>query len=147
MRLPMPRKRELKDEIDELFADLWQVSRLAGGRRAFRPPLDCYRTAEPPTFTVLVDLAGVDAETVRVTTADHALILTGDRRREKCAGRSYQHMEIEYGPFERIVQLPQDADPAGAEATYERGLLRIVIPIVKRVPRVGAVPIEVRRDA
>ena len=146
LRDEMHRRRDLKDEIDELFADLWQVSRLSGMRRAFRPPLDCYRTDDPKAFTVLVDISGVDPDSVRVTTADHVLLIAGERKRDDCGGRSYQHMEIEYGPFERAVQLPDDTDPAAAEATYERGLLRIVIPIATQPSRVGPVPIEVRRD-
>jgi len=143
----MPRRRDLKDEIDELFADLWQVSRLTGVRRGFRPALDCFRTDDPATFTVVVDIAGVAAERVRVTTADRTLVIAGERRREDCGGRSYQHMEIEHGAFERIVQLPDDADPREAHASYEHGLLRIVIPIATRASRVGPVPIEFKRDA
>ena len=143
----MPRKRDLRDEIDELFADLWQVSRLGGLRRGFRPQLDCFRTEDPATFTVIVDLAGVDPQSVNVTTAEGALVISGERRRDDCGGRTYQQMEIEYGPFQRIVQLPSDADPAHAEAAYEHGLLRIVIPIAKPAPRVRPVPIRVRRDA
>ena len=34
----MARRRDLKDEIDELFADLWQVSRLSGA-----PPDEVFR--------------------------------------------------------------------------------------------------------
>jgi HSP20 family protein len=143
----MTRRRDLRDEIDELFADLWQVSRLGGVRRGFRPQLDCFRTHDPETFTVIVDIAGVDPDGVSGTTAEHALVIAGERRREDCGGRSYQQMEIEYGPFQRVVQLPDDADPAAAAATYDRGLLRIVIPIAKVVPRESPVPIEVRRDA
>ena len=143
----MTRRRDLRDEIDELFADLWQVSRLGGARRGFRPQLDCFRTHDPETFTVIIDIAGVDPDGVSVTTAEHALVIAGERRREDCGGRSYQQMEIEYGPFQRVVQLPDDADPAAAAATYDRGLLRIVIPIAKVVPRESPVPIEVRRDA
>jgi HSP20 family molecular chaperone IbpA len=56
-------------------------------------------------------------------------------------------MEIEYGHFQRVVQLPGDADPSRAEATYDKGLLRIVIPIAKPVRRVQPVPIQVRRNA
>jgi HSP20 family protein len=142
----MHRRRELKDEIDELFADLWQVSRLSGMRRGFRPPLDCFLTDDPPALTVLVDISGVDPDSVHVTTADRMLVIAGERKRDDCGGRSYQHMEIEYGPFERSVQLPDDADPTTAEASYDRGLLRIVIPIAKKAPRAGRVPIDVRRD-
>lgn len=143
----MPRKRDLREEIDELFADLWQVSRLGGLRRGFRPQLDCFRTDDPPAFTVIVDIAGVDPERVNVSTAEGALVISGERRRADCEGRSYQQMEIEYGPFQRVLQLPADADPAGAEAAYESGLLRIDIPIAKPETRVRPVPIEIRRDA
>jgi len=142
----MTRRRDLRDEIDELFADLWQVSRIGGLRRGFRPALDCYRTDDPETFTVVVDIAGIDPDAVNVTTAEQALVISGERRRDECGGRTYQHMEVEYGPFQRVVQLPDDADPAGAEARYDQGLLTIVIPIAKPAPRVRPVPIEVRRE-
>jgi HSP20 family protein len=143
----MPRKRDLREEIDELFADLWQVSRLGGLRRGFRPQLDCFLTEDPAAFTVIVDIAGVDPARVSVTTAEGALVISGERSRADCGGRTYQQMEIEYGPFQRVVQLPQDADTSQAEATYEQGLLRIVIPIAQREARPMPVPIQVRRDA
>jgi HSP20 family protein len=142
----MSRRRDLRDEIDELFADLWQVSRIGGLRRGFRPQLDCFRTHDPETFTVVVDIAGVDPSRVNVTTAEHALVISGQRGRDDSGGRNYQQMEIEYGPFQRVVQLPDDVDPAAAEATYDRGLLRIVIPIEKPTPRERPVAIEVRRE-
>jgi HSP20 family protein len=143
----MPRRRDLRDEIDELFADLWQVSRLGGLRRGFRPQLDCFQTEDPPAFTVIVDISGVDPESVNVTTAEHALVISGERRRADCGGRTYQQMEIEYGTFQRVVQLPENADAGTAEATYEHGLLQIVIPIAKPASSVRPVPIQVRRDA
>ena len=143
----MTRRRDLRDEIDDLFADLWQVSRIGGLRRGFRPPLDCFRTDDPDTFTVVVDIAGIDPEAVNVTTADRSLVISGERRRDEGGGRSYQHMEIEYGSFQRVIQLPDDVDPAAAEASYEKGLLKIVIPIAKPAPRVSPVPIQVRREA
>jgi HSP20 family molecular chaperone IbpA len=46
-----------------------------------------------------------------------------------------------------VIQLPDDADPTNAEATYDKGLLRIVIPIAKPAPRVRPVPIQIRRHA
>ena len=143
----MPRRRDLRDEIDELFADLWQVSRLGGLRRGFRPQLDCFRTEDPATFTVIVDISGVDPERVQVTTKEGALVISGDRRRADCEGRTYQQMEIEYGSFQRVIQLPQDADVSAAEATYDKGLLRIEIPIAKPAPQSRPVPIQVRRDS
>src|SRR4051812_21170845 len=121
----MGRRRVLKDEIDELFADLWQVSRLGGLRRGFRPQADSFRGENPPTFTVVVELAGIDPDQVHVTAGDGALIIAGERRREACEGRVYQQIELEYGHFERLVHLPEDVDLSKAQARYDRGLLTI----------------------
>jgi HSP20 family protein len=142
----MPRRRDLREEIDELFADLWQVSRLGGLRRGFRPQLDCFRTDDPEMYTVVLDIAGIDPEQVNVSTSDRALVISGERRRDECGGRTYQQMEIEYGTFQRAIELPADADTANAEASYDKGLLRIVIPIAKPAAQVRPVPIQVRRE-
>jgi HSP20 family protein len=140
----MPRRKDLRDEIDELFADLWQVSRLSGLRHGFRPQLDCFRTDDPPSYTVVVDIAGVDPRDVNVTAAERTLKISGERRREAREGSVYQHMEIEYGPFERVVHLPEEVDLAGAEARYERGLLAIVIPVAPKPAGRRRVPVEIR---
>jgi HSP20 family protein len=141
----MVRHRDLRDEIDELFGDLWQLSRLSGRRRAFRPPVDSFRSDDPPVFTVVVELAGVDPDRVSVSAAQGALVISGERRREPCEGRVYQQIEIEHGPFERVVRLPEDVDLSQADARYERGLLTIAMPIATREELLQPVPIEIRR--
>jgi HSP20 family protein len=143
----MGRRRDLKDEIDELFADLWQVSRLGGLRRGFRPQVDSFRTEDPLSFTVIVEIAGIDPEQVNISAVEGALLISGVRRREPCEGRVYQQLEIEHGPFERLVHLPDDADLSQAEARYDRGLLTIEIPITEKAPGPQRVPIEIRRQA
>jgi HSP20 family protein len=143
----MERRRGLKNEIDELFAELWQVSRLGGARRAFRPHVDSFRSEDPPSFTVVVEIAGIDPDHVNVTAVEGALVISGMRRRQACEGRVYQQIEIEYGAFERLVQLPDDVDLSQAEARYERGLLTIEIPIAEKAPRAQRVPIAIRRQA
>ena len=143
----MARRRDLIDEIDEVFADLWQVPRFSGLRRSFRPELDCFRTTDPPAFTVLVNIAGINPEQLHVTAADRTLIISGERARESGdeVGRVYQQMEIEYGPFERAVRFPEDADLSQAQARYDRGLLTIVVPIAQRSAKPQKVPIEIQR--
>lgn len=141
----MTRRRDLRDEIDELFGDLWQLSRLSGRRRAFRPQVDSFRTEDPPRFTVIVEIAGIDPDQVKVTAAEGALVISGERRRQPCEGGVYQQLEIEHGPFERLVHLPEDVDLSQAEARYDRGLLTIEIPIAVRTKAPDPVPIEIRR--
>jgi HSP20 family protein len=138
-------RRHLRNEIDELFADLWQVSRLSGMRRGFRPQVDSFRTGDPPSFTILVELAGIDPERITLTATDGALVISGVRPREICEGRVYHQIEIEHGPFERVVRLPDDVDVSQAEARYERGLLTIELPVAAEPASPQEVPIEIRR--
>ena len=134
----------LHDEIQDLFAELWQVPRFLG-HHGFRPQVDAYRTADPPRLTIVVELAGVDPAGVQVVVEDHKLLVAGERPRPRVDGGSWQQIEIEYGPFQRVIGLPDDVDPGQATAEYEHGLLRIGMPIVKRPPRGPVkVPIDVR---
>ena len=54
-------------------------------------------------------------------------------------------MEIEYGSFQRRLALPDDVDPTEATADYDRGLLRISMPVVEKRQEPVQVPIEVRK--
>jgi HSP20 family protein len=131
----------IHEELEELFADLWQVPGFAGLRRGFRPQVDCFRTEEPPAVTLVIDLAGIDPEQVSIEVTERTVLVSGVRRRPELECRvSYRQMEIEYGSFQRRVMLAEDVDPSRSEATYERGLLRVVMPLAQR-PRTGRITI------
>ena len=134
----------LRDQIEDLFTELWQVPRFAARGGAFRPQVDCYRTEDPPALTVVVELPGVEPEEVQIVATPRALLVAGERRRPEVEGRLYQQMEVDYGPFRREVALAEDVDPAGGRASYENGLLTVVLPLAQRAPRPAKVPIEVR---
>jgi HSP20 family protein len=126
----------LQGEIEELFADLWQVPRFSGLRSGFRPSVDCYCTDDPQQLVVVVSLAGVDPESIDISVAGRSLVLTGSRPRPRVPGQVYQQAEIEYGPFERQITLERDVDAAAATATYEAGMLTVTLPVAPR-PRRG----------
>jgi len=134
---------KLQEEIEELFADLWQVPRFSGLRHGFRPNVDCFHTDDPHALTVVVELPGVDAQSVRVIGGERLLVIAGERRRPQLPGRVYQQMEIEYGPFRRQVRLSEDVDPTAARAEYVRGILRIALPVSVTPSPKGRVSITV----
>jgi HSP20 family protein len=143
----MPRRDadRLQEEIEELFADLWQVPRFAGVRRGFRPNVDCFHTDEPHALTVVVELPGVDPATVHVVAGERVLVVAGERKRPQVAGRVYQQMEIEYGPFQRQVRLAENVDPEHAQARFEHGVLTVQLPVVETSPPAGRYRITVER--
>jgi HSP20 family protein len=134
---------KLQEEIEELFADLWQVPRFSGIRHGFRPNVDCFHTDDPHALTVVVELPGVDARSVQVVAAERQLLIAGERKRPKVPGRVYQQMEIETGPFQRQVRLVENVDPERATARFEDGVLTIELPVVERAPK-GRVTIAVQ---
>jgi HSP20 family protein len=135
---------DLQDEIQELFADLWQVPGFPGLRRGYRPQCDCFRTDDPATLHVLLELPGVDSASVKIVVAGRSLLVSGTRERLIVPGARYQQMEIAYGAFQRRITLGEDVDPARADARYERGLLRIVLPLAERVADRTPISIEVQ---
>lgn len=143
----MEKRRDFEhaaEEIEQLFADLWQVFPFSRSlRRGYRPQVDVYRSDDPPTLTVQVELPGVDPEDVQLIASPQALLIAGERRRPKDCGH-YQQLEIDYGPFQRSITLAEDIDPEAATATYERGILTIRLPVAPRPAPRESVSISVR---
>jgi HSP20 family protein len=137
---------KLQAEIEQLFADLWHVPRFSGPRHGFgfRPNVDCFHTDDPHALTVVVELPGVDPQSVRVVAGERLLVVAGERPRPQAPGRVYQQMEIEYGSFQRQVQLAEDVEPNDATARFEQGILTVQLPVADRAP-LGHVTIEVSR--
>ena len=145
----MPRRRDIErlNELEELFADLWQVPRFAAGMRwSHRPQLDVFRTDDPPELTIVVELPGADPAKIRIEIDGPRLVIAGERPRPRGEGSVWYRSEIEYGPFERELRLAVDVAVDDATATFKRGLLRIVLPLAQRPAPAARVPVEVRRS-
>src|SRR2546423_13487669 len=103
----MPGKKDhldrLQSEVQELIDELWQVPRFSGLRRGFRPQVDVIRTDDPPEYRVVVELAGVDSETLRIFADDQALVVAGSRPAPW--RRRVFHIEVWHRPFHRPGQF------------------------------------------
>jgi HSP20 family protein len=120
----------MRRDMDELFGDA-----LGGGgpgaRGAFSPSVDVYYVADPPRAVVRAELAGIRASDIELEVRGRELILAGQRRPpESEEERLYQQLEVQHGPFRRVVGLGADVDADAARATYEDGMLTVELPIV-----------------
>lgn len=138
---PFANFERMRREIDELFGGVFDRSGFAP-RRGFSPKVDVYYCGNPVRAVVNVDLAGVDIDAVGLEIRGRQLLISGERATQEAGGRLYQQIEIEQGPFRRVVELGADVDAERAQASYEDGVLRIDIPLVRHEEAVRRVPIE-----
>jgi HSP20 family protein len=132
----------MRREMDELFGDVFDRGLGPRRRGGFVPAVDVYYVGNPPRAVVRADLAGIDPAQLELEIRGRELILAGQRV-APAAGqeRLYQQLEIEHGPFRRVVALGADVDAEGARASYEDGMLVVELPIAAPAdPR--TVPIE-----
>jgi HSP20 family protein len=131
-------------EMDELMGEPWSEARHRAPRlqAGFSPRVDVYYCGrDEPRAIVLVELAGVDSETVGLEVAGRELVVTGERAIRETEGRVYQQVEIEAGTFRRVIELGADVQAERAQASYEDGILRVDLPL--RTEQVTTrVPIE-----
>ena len=82
-------------------------------------------------IVVRAEMPGVDIDNdVDVSVDDGVFRIAAERKQEKTdeTDGTYRS-EFSYGRFERAFQLPKDADPEAIEASYEKGLLEVRIPV------------------
>jgi HSP20 family protein len=130
----------MRREMDELFGDVFERGRGLRGR-GFSPRVDVYYIDKPPRAVVKVDLAAVDLADIALEIRGRQLMIAGERRPTEEAGRLYQQLEIEHGPFRRIVELGADVVAEEASASYVDGVLQVEIPLAEPERSVRRVPI------
>lgn len=84
-------------------------------------------------LVIKVELAGMRREDLELTVEGRLLKISGHRpdgcRTAKC---SFLAMDINYGAFERVIELPRGYDLRRAQAGYQNGFLRIDVPVQAR---------------
>ncbi len=139
-------RRSAADEVADLHRRMEQMmERLLHGAdpvpspTGWTPRADIYETAD--RILVILEIPGVERDDLEIVVQGRYLRVAGSREQPASSGCVRWHqMEIAYGPFERVVALPAEADPERIEATYRDGYLRI--EIVREAAGTRAVPIE-----
>jgi HSP20 family protein len=142
---PLAMMRRIQDDLDRVFRT-FGVPRLS---TAFTPPRELEELlATSPTLAqsaqwspqievferdgnlvVHADLPAVRREDVQVEIDNDVLTIRGERRHQsREAEGGYRRTERSYGTFLRQIPLPEGVDPSGIEASYQDGVLEVIVP-------------------
>jgi len=135
----------MRREMDELFGDMWERTGLSPRRAGFSPAVDVYYCGEPPRAIIKAELSGIEADQIGIEVSGRELTITGLRRPAEAEGRVYQQLEIEHGPFRRVIALGAEVRADEARAVYEDGILRIELPLAESEHSSRRVPIQAPR--
>ena len=96
----------------------------------YEPNTDVFIDEEHGRLVVKVELAGADAENLRVAVDERHLIIIGRRiDATRFTRGSFLQKEIEYGEFSKKIHLPVAVEYETVSATYGAGILTISLAI------------------
>lgn len=94
---------------------------------SWRPAIETFRRGND--LVVRVDLPGVSPGDVEVTVRERTLRIQGRRRHpEGVSSDDVMMEELAYGTFERRLDLPVEARTDKIAASFENGVLEVLVP-------------------
>ncbi len=88
------------------------------------------------SYTINVELPGLDEKDVKVTIEDDLLAIAGEKKVEHTDDKTH-FSERSYGSFTRSFTLPADADRGAITAKFSKGVLTLEIPKAVNAPVQG----------
>jgi HSP20 family protein len=119
-------ERRMGRIFTEPFAMIdWNVPETASA--AWMPLVDIFE--EPEFIRLVAELPGVKPEDVQIAVEGNVLTIKGNKEQvaEEKAEKVHRY-ERTYGAFERTFTLPASVAPDKIKATYENGLLTVLLP-------------------
>jgi len=93
----------------------------------FTPASDMFETAD--SIVIYIELAGVKKDDINIEIEGAAIEISGIKRRGGFTEEyNFQRMERPFGFFKRVFDLPRSADRDSISASFNEGLLEIIIP-------------------
>ncbi len=108
----------------------------------WHPATDIFETRSD--IVIRMEIAGARKEDISVVFANNVLTVRGIRREHpRFEKTGVSRMEIDYGPFEQRINLPETVDAGAIEAVYDNGFLTLRVPKSATVTT-QAVSVEIR---
>jgi HSP20 family protein len=99
----------------------------SGTATAWAPALDISERKD--AYLVTVELPGVEADDLDITLEDGLLTIQGERQfAHDSSEQQFHRVERRYGAFRRSITLPAQVQAEQIEASFDNGVLQIVVP-------------------
>lgn len=145
MSRPEDPLEQFQRQVERLWRDLVYYPHPGAhfGDQTWAPPADV--VVSDDSVRVILELAGVPRESVKVLLRGNLLEISGRRTRPSQPRVAHWHRaEIYFGEFRRVLELPWPADERTVKALYRDGMLEIRIQAAASPQRTD---VPIRRSA
>ena len=131
---PMTDIVSLRDAMDRLFEESFirptTWTGLAAGHLAV--PVDLWETKD--AYNLRADVPGVTPEQLEINATSDTISIVGEVKGQvDVTNDGWLRQERRVGKFQRAFTLPMAIDPTKVEATFENGVLQLVLPKAENV--------------
>jgi HSP20 family protein len=126
---PMTDFVSLREAMDRLFEDSFIRPTTLNGMPAgqIAVPVDLWETND--AYHLRADLPGLTAEQIDINATADTIAIAGELKgAADVANDGWLRQERRAGKFQRSFTLPVQIDPAKVTATFEHGVLELVVP-------------------
>ena len=123
----------LHRDMERVFEDFWRdvdfgmLGRFDRPFGTMMPKMDLMEDED--VFRMTFELPGMDEKDVEVELKDNVLTIKGEKKLEKEEKEeAYAYSERSFGSFYRSIPLGVDVLPDKIEATFDKGVLTIMLP-------------------
>lgn len=118
-------RREMDTLFDGFFTPIARSARDVDN--VFTPA--CEVEEEQGHYLLTLEMPGIPKDDIKIEVADNAVTVSGERRAEsKKKENGAWYGERRYGKFQRTFTLPAGIDTEKIEASYEDGVLHLMVP-------------------
>ena len=132
--------RRIEDRISGLFEEMPGTTGPPAEGTTQMPYVDVMDRGSE--IIVTADMPGVDKNDIRINVSGNTLDITARRNVEQeISEKDYIRRERRYSRFYRSIRLPAAVDKNNAKASFNNGVLEIILPKVEKT-EVSSIPIS-----
>lgn len=133
-----PTSTRYAEPFDQLFDAFFggSAGRVANGSSLMRAPeTDVIETERE--IRVVTEMPGLKRENIEIDVENNVLTIRGEKREQRTEGEQgrWHLAERRWGTFTRSFVLPRDVDADSIQASFEDGVLTVMVPKSEKARR------------
>ena len=124
---PLRELSNLRREMEDLWGNLAGEREFLPMKGEWMPALDVSETKD--SLIVKAEIPGMEPKDVDISLSGDLLVIKGEKKQKTEEKKeSFHRIETRYGAFSRTIRVPVSVDSDKIEASYDNGILKIVLP-------------------